>query len=136
MCEILLYARVNNGNPQGYHQFDPVTVHDDGWTWGYRASKADWIAGGRLGSQWPRGFILLKIPSVPASRVRGLLQQWESTPKTLHRKRKVFFDIDAAPSTIRQKIGSDYEITVTKAQIRNFLKSKVDGVVFDPGWDA
>jgi hypothetical protein len=141
MAELLIYVRDDplTGDPNidnmRHKRGDVITVQPDGWAWTGEENKAVWIAGGRLASQWPRTFVLLKIPGVSASKIRNLTAPWNDVAGELYRRKQRFIDIDAAPSQIRNKIGSDFEITVTPSQIRNFIKRKSDGAVFDPGFD-
>ena len=133
MCELLIYAK-NNTNPLAHQRGNIVTVHDDGWPWTIEESKAAWVASGRLASQWHNIFILVKMPGVPKARIENMKLGQDDVTGNLLRKRQFFVDIDATPSQIKQKIGRDFEITVTKAQLRNFFKRRGDGVVHNPGW--
>lgn len=140
MAEALIYVR--NDPPTGipetdglrYKPGDWVVIKDDGWKWTAMESKSAWIAAGRPG-EWSKTFVLLKMPWISAPRLSSLTEGWADTPISLFRRRKRFLDIDATPQQIRNKIGADWEITVTKEQIRSFIKSRVDGAVFDPGFD-
>jgi hypothetical protein len=140
MAEGLIYARndpltgdltIDNAR---YKPGDFVVFKDDGWKWTAMESKAAWIAAGRPG-QWSKTFILLKMKGIDTARLTSMLDVWESSPGILFRRRMRFLDISATPQQIRDKIGSDWEITVTPSQIRNFIKRKSDGAVFDPGFD-
>jgi len=73
MCEILtklgdqstLHCQFRNG--------DPLYVAEDGHTWGRYESKQQWIAEGLGAHNWPGGFLIIKIPTVPAAAFQNFI---------------------------------------------------------------
>jgi hypothetical protein len=139
MAELLIYASNNlSGDTETdkgrYRKGDIVVVKDDGWQWGRMESKAVWIAEGRVASEWPKTFVLLKITGATVAQVLSLIDP-DMTGEVMNARRLRFIDVDATPAQIKDKIGSDYEATVTKAAIKNYIKRKSDDAVYDVGFE-
>ena len=141
MCEILFSARDDtNDDPtrdrvamwkRGY----AIMVEDDGYAWTRLTSKQVWIAQGNQAADWPSQgkTVLVKIPGVPAEKARTLLDpqteddagvdDFDGTkPRLKYRLRRWSLRVADIPLGIRQTLNQDGEVTVTLAQVRNFIK--------------
>lgn len=140
MCEILLFARNNShSDPEKdrsgcYKRGMPVIVQPDGHVWGIEESKQMWLASGRLATDWPGNFVIVKIPGVSVAKVESLMynqieddagnpvyEEDGATPKRF-RRRAWKVAVDSIPTTIKNKLLADGEVTVTPTQIRNYVK--------------
>lgn len=149
MCELLVRARHtltgNSEKDKGvWRRGDIIRVESDGYQWGNKERKANWIAAGNDGATWHKNTFLVKIPVVSKAKLATLLEHEENTSyipgpmglelvTTFIRRRIRHLAVDATPSAIKATIGSDYEITVTPLQIKNFLRDKDTAAVLELG---
>lgn len=127
MCEILIFAGNNtHPNPEkdrrgcwkrGY----PVVVKEDGHPWGVE-------------ERLPK-FVVVKIPGVPAAKAAAFLEAQlvddAGAPFTgIFRRRAWQVAWLALPAGIRNTLQTTGKITVTVAQIRNYLRRIRDDAVF------
>ena len=138
MAELLVFVKpVAHADPlkdaQRYKKGDVVTVQADGFAWGVYESKSVWLAAGNAAEDWPGHFALVKITGADPDKVRTMLSSDEDADGSMTLRRLNKLDIDATPSQIKNKIGTDYEVTVTVNQIQNYIKRKSDGTVLDLG---
>lgn len=140
MCELLIRARHTlTGKTEKdkgvWRRGDIIRVESDGYKWGNKERKANWIAAGNTAASWHKNTFLVKVPGVPKKKLALFLLHDETIStipgplgleevRTLLRRRIRHLAVDATPSQIRTKIDSDYEITVTPLQIKNFLRDK------------
>ena len=140
MCELLIRARHTlTGNAEKdkgvWRKGDIIRVEVDGYQWGNKERKANWVAAGNDPSTWHKNTFLVKIPGLAKAKLTSLLEHEYSVSyipgpfeleerHTLLRRRMRYLAVDATPAQIRTKIGSDYEIAVTPSQIKNFLRDK------------
>lgn len=122
----------------------PISVFDDGHIWGREESKQAWIAEGRTAASWPNQgkLAIVKIPGVPASKALALIapqmedddgvQQFDArTAKPIiYRRRRWRLLVDSISSMVRNQLLAAGEVSVTVAQIRNFLQRVRDGAVY------
>lgn len=149
MAEILIKAsNMTNSDPikdrRGcYKRGMPVVVFEDGHTWGRLESKQQWIAEGNTAASWPSQgvFVIVKIPPVPAAKARSILEHQEEDDlgfpmvdangnPTTYRRRRWILLVDSIPAAIRNTLIANGEVTVTVAQIRNYLKRIRDNAQF------
>jgi hypothetical protein len=118
MCEILIRAKDNiNPDPEldkmTYKRGYPVCVMPDGHSWGRAEGLPD--------------FIVLKITDLSVEQAQQYIEHKVINAQTANQqivgRRKFKFDIDASalPQRIKNQI-KDGVVTVTKAQILNFIK--------------
>jgi hypothetical protein len=129
MCEILIFAGNNT-------HVDPVKDRRGCWKRGYPVVvKED-------GHQWGREeglpkFVVVKIPGVPAAKAEAFLEEQlvddsgvpayenliEAKPRPARYRRKAWRVAWASlPSGIRNTLQTTGTITVSVAQIRNYLR--------------
>lgn len=100
-----------------YKRGDLVVVMEDGHPWG-------------RGEGLPT-FVRVKIPGVPASRVRRYLaedlvtDQFTGQP-TRRRRRLWRLLVDDVPNAIRRALRDAGEVTVTWEQVRGYVRDKVE----------
>lgn len=144
MCELLINISVAE-NIKRYDRGMVVDVFENGYLsqTGRETSKQYWIAEGRDAAQWPgQGkFVIVKIPSVPADKAKGLLEHQEEDDlgnplvdvdgnPIMYRRRRWTLLFNNIPAAIRNTLIADGEITVTVSQIRNYLKRIRDNAQF------
>lgn len=142
MCEILINISVAE-NIKRYDKGMIVVIFEDGHTWGRLESKQQWIAEGNSADTWPSQgkFVIIKIPTVLADKARGLLEHQEEDDlgnpfidtdgkPIIYRRRRWKLLADSLPAAIRNTLATNGEITVTVAQIRNYLKRIRDNAQF------
>lgn len=103
---------------------DVIDVRPDGFEWGRQEYKANWIASGETPESWHGQTFLVKIPGVAVAKVETILEGEDDESGKILRRRKKYLAVDATPQQIKDKVGNDYEITVTPLQIKNFLRDK------------
>ncbi len=121
MAEILIKAvDAAHNDPekdrQGcYKRLDPVVVMDDGHGWGKeeRLSK----------------FVVVKIPDISKAQAKKYIQPILGIPdadgnRPVIRRRLYHFQLDDMPSSIKQRLKDTGEVTVTMAQIKNYIQNK------------
>ena len=150
MCEILVKARHTltadaEKNKGIWRRGDIIVIEEDGYAWGIQERKTNWVAAGNDPTTWHKNTFLVKVPGVPKSKAVALLVDEHTETeeidelghtvikRNLIRRRIKHLAIDATPTQIRNKIGTDYEITVTPTQIRNFLRDKDTDTALDLG---
>ena len=137
MCEILVFLGDNtNADPTAdrkgcWKRGMPVVVREDGWPWG--------------ASEGLPTFAIVKIPGVAAAQAQAFLDAqleddagvpyFETIPmanpaRAIYRKRAWKVAIDAVPAAIRNQVLTTGSVTVTVAQIRNFLNRVRDGAIY------
>ena len=127
MAEILICARnVTHADPamdrRGcYKRGDPVVVQPDGHVWGRKEGL-------------PR-FVVVKIPGVSVATVEALVQpQTEddsgNPAAVTFRRRRWRVLVDNLPAGIKQTLAQTGEITVTPAQVRNYVRRVRDNIQF------
>lgn len=118
-----------------------IAVRPDGWGWGSMESKQRWIAEGGDAAAWPgQGvFGIVKIPGVTVGvRIELEREQIEDDSGTptfeegsilrevpvpkVFRVRRWRVLVDSVPSSIRNQILNNGEVTVTATQVRNFVR--------------
>ena len=67
MCEILTKLGHQSTLDVQFRHGDPLYVTEDNHSWGRYESKQRWIADGLGAHNWPGGFLIIKVPEVPAS---------------------------------------------------------------------
>lgn len=113
MCELLICAQSRSS----YRRGDIAVVMEDGHEWGVR-------------ERLPL-FVVVKIPGVPASRVRPYVAEERGAvdPFTgyapLTRRRRWWVRVDDVPASIRNALRNTGTVTVTWTQVRNFVQDKV-----------
>lgn len=137
MCEVLIFAQNNtHADPEedrrgcwkrGY----PVVVKEDGHQWG-------------LEEGLPK-FVKVKIPGVPAAKAKAFIEDQltddAGVPTTTttqdgtvvpraYRRRAWNVAINSIPAAIRNQLLTTGEVTVTVAQIRNYLRRIRDNAQF------
>jgi hypothetical protein len=134
MAELLIKARnAQHADPdidrQGcYKRGDIVVVMPDGHEWGAKEGLPN--------------FVKIKIPGLDHETVRELIdEQREDDAGTLlfdddgqpilFRRRRWRLLVDSIPTTIRNQLRDFGEVTVTRAQIRNYVKRIRDNLTFD-----
>ena len=147
MAELLVFARNNtHADPEKerascYKRGHIVTVREDGFAWGIRETKAAWIAAGNTAESYPNDFVLVKIPGVAVQTVQDIV--WPQTdddagvpvvdedgrPKVF-RRRAWRILVDTIPDNIKNTLLTAGEVTVTKAQIRNYIQRVRDNAVY------
>ena len=95
---------------------DPVVVEEDGHAWGAR-------------ERLPR-FVVIKIPGVPAARLRAYLaEDTEQDPfllERVRRRRRLWrVLVDDVPAGIRASLRNTGEVSVTWTQLRQYVQDKV-----------
>lgn len=152
MCEMLIFVGdLTHPDPvkdRGCWKLGMVVdVKEDGAAWGTHESKQAWIASGKTAASWPNQgrLAILKVPGVPAAKARVLTEgqleddsgapYYETIPeanprRTAYRLREWLILLDSVPAGIRSTVGSSGEVTVTRAQIRNYLRRIRDDAQF------
>lgn len=133
MAEILIKAR-NATHPDPeidrvgcYKRGDPVVVRDDGHVWGAKEGLPN--------------FVVVKIPGVAASRIEALIQaqteddagspvQDENGAPRAFRRRRWRVLVDNIPAAIRNQLLTTGSVTVTPAQVRNYVRRVRGNVQF------
>lgn len=137
MCEILIFAG-NNTNADAetdrrgcWKRGYPVVVKEDGHEWGREEGL-------------PK-FVIVKIPGVPAAKARAFLEIQEvdddgipvydvigqASPRpAMYRRRAWRVAWASLPAGIRNTLQTTGTVTVTVAQIRNYLRRVRDDAVF------
>lgn len=134
MAEVLICAR-NATHPDSdvdrrscYKRGDPVTVQPDGHPWGAKEGL-------------PR-FVVVKIPGVSVEQVRDVIQEQtesdqgaaltddDGLPVTFRRRRWRVL-VDNVPQQIRRTLAQTGEVTVTPAQIKNYVRRVRDNAQFE-----
>jgi len=92
-----------------------VRVEEDGFQWGTKEGL-------------PK-FVLVKITGLAAKKVRGLVSPQDEDdigvsqdPAQPFRRRRWRLLVDNIPNAIKIKLRDEGEVTVTKTQIRNYLR--------------
>lgn len=135
MCELLVFVRNNtNADPEkdrrGCYKVGYVVIAvDDGYTWGREESKAQWVADGGAAGSWPgQGrWVIIKIPGISAAKAKELINEQREDDagvqtSTVYRRRLWRVKHELLPLAIRNQLAADGEITVTLAQVRNYIK--------------
>ena len=139
MCELLVRARHTlTGNTETdkgvWRRGDVIVIEEDGYAWGIQELKANWLAVGNTSATWHKNTFMVKVTGVPKSKA-VLIPDNISVDEDdgfgniisvlkINRRRFNYVAVDATPQQIKNAIGSDYEITVTPTQIKNFLRNK------------
>ena len=139
MCELLVFVK-NNANPDAvkdrrgcYKRGFVVCAFEDNHVWGREESKQQWILEGKDPVQWSAKFVIIKIPAVPAAKAQLLLERQTEddagVPLTdangnpvAYRRRRWSLLVDNIPNVVKNTLLTNGEITVTVAQIRNYIK--------------
>jgi hypothetical protein len=74
VCEILAKLGHQSELEIQFRHGDPLYVAEDGHGWGRYESKQQWIAEGLGAHNWPGGFLIIKIPKVPAAALNDLVR--------------------------------------------------------------
>ena len=98
-----------------YKRGDPVVVQEDGHVWGAREGL-------------PR-FVIIKIPGVPADRLRAFLEPDEAVdefsgerlPRIRRRWRAL---VDDLPAQFKRSLRDTGTVTVTWTQVRSYVQDK------------
>lgn len=72
MCELLI--RESDRGQQGIVPGCVIDVREDGASWGRKESIERWVAEGLREEDWPGDTRLVKMPGVPADKMRYLLE--------------------------------------------------------------
>lgn len=106
-----------------YKRGDIVTAQPDGWPWGAEEHPA---------TADPRVFWLVKVPGLNPenARVQELMMVDEDAEGVLWRRRLWRVVVDEIPATIKQQILTTGVVTVTLAQIRNYIRNHRTGESF------
>ena len=113
---------------------DIVDVQEDGFTWGVRESKQNWLASGKEAVDWPGTFAILKIVGMAAAEARALGvmgpqlsdQPVEGDFVTV-KVREWFCDIEAVPEVLRGTIRENGGATVLLEDVHIYVKNKSTG---------
>jgi len=130
-------------------------VCEDGHSWGRLESKQQWIAEGNDPALWHDKTVIVKIPGALVVKVEALLapQEEDDTgaplrdvdgtgvpeailpnpedyPRYTYRRRLWKLAIDNIPAGVLNALKNDGEVTVTPAQVRNYLKRIRDDAQF------
>lgn len=134
MAELLIKARnAQHADPDKdrrgcYKRGDIVVVMPDGHAWGAKEGLPN--------------FVKIKIPGLNHETVRELIDEQqeddagnplldnEGSPLTFRRRRWRVL-VDSIPTTIRNQLRDFGEVTVTRAQVRNYVKRIRDNLTFD-----
>lgn len=122
----------------------PVVVFDDGHVWGREESKQQWISEGNLAEDWPSQgiFVIVKIIGITADRIKDIIEpqivddagveydnlSGRSLPHRF-RRRGWRVLVSSLPAGIRSTLVTDGEVTVTKLQVRNYIRRIRDDVL-------
>jgi hypothetical protein len=134
MAELLLKARnAQHADPDidrhgCYKRGDIVVVMPDGHQWGTKEGLPN--------------FVKIKIPGLNHETVRELIDEQreddagnplfdDDGQPILFRRRRWRVLVDSIPTTIRNQLRDFGEVTVTRAQIRNYVKRIRDNLTFD-----
>lgn len=111
-----------------------VHVVEDGYPWARKESKQEWLIQGNDAVDWHGRTAILKIPGLAVAKVKELMSvqseddtgaphyEDDGIEPRMYRKRRWWLLIDSIPQSIKNAIQADGEVTVTKNQIRNYLK--------------
>lgn len=106
---------------------DLVVAMPDGHTWGRMESKAQWIAEGNDGDDWPGGFVILKISGLTLAKAKTYIRSHldDITGETLRRSlfRLVWSEL---PQGVKDTLIADAEYTATLSQVKQFIRNKID----------
>jgi hypothetical protein len=134
MCELLVKARnAQHDDPEKdrrgcYKVGHIVVVMDDGHEWGREETLPN--------------FVKVKIPGLSADVVRDLIAEQREddagVPLTdanglpqRYRRRRWRIRVADIPANIRNTLLTTGEVTVTRAQIRNYVSRIRDGLTYD-----
>ncbi len=134
MCELLVKARnAQHDDPEKdrrgcYKVGHIVCVMDDGHEWGREETLPN--------------FVVIKIPGLSASVVQDLIEpQMEDDAGTtltddsgaprVFRRRRWRIRVADVPAKIRNTLLTTGEVTVTRAQIRNYVSRVRDAATYD-----
>jgi hypothetical protein len=114
MAEILIRMGATHADPCAWQRFYPVAVFEDGHKYGSAET-------------WPV-FAILRITNATVAEVRQYLDPDLDTTDPQHpitralRKWKIALDDAAVPQWIKTAVQAGEVVSVTKAQIANFIK--------------
>jgi hypothetical protein len=144
MCELLLAARTRGTDPGDVQIGTVIHIGEDGHGWGREESRSQWVVEGNDPAAWPGAgkFVLVRIPGVAASRAEQLLEHQftdDSGNATFYpdgvtplpfRRRAWRVLVASLPAGILQSFQDNGEVTVTVAQVRNFIQRVLDSAVY------
>ena len=128
MCELLIKARnAQHADPEKdrrgcYKVGHIVVVQNDGHEWGAKEGLPN--------------FVKVKIPGLSADVVRDLIDEQREDDSGndtggIFRRRRWRVRVADIPATIRNTLLTTGEVTVTRAQIRNYVSRIRDGLTYD-----
>jgi len=144
MCELLIkivdYLNIVDSTQDrigSYKKGMVIDVREDGAYWARMESRVTWLAEGNLANEWHGKTAIVKIPGVPASKVQDLLfTQSEddagiSQPfGVVFRRRRWKLLHDSLPLAVINALKNNGEVTVTVAQVKNFIERIRDGTTY------
>ncbi len=113
-----------------------LRVVRDGYEWDRYTSKQQWIKEGFHADDWVAKGVIIKIPGMAIPKVRELLDRQTVDDLGVETGRTFRFRAwrilkSGLPAPLKARLRNDGEITVTKAQIRNFIKRIRDNRQFE-----
>ena len=140
MAELLIKAK-NYVDPDpdmdrrdSYKKGMIICVKPDGYPWGRLESKQQWLLEGNDAADWHNKTVIVKILGLDPAIVADIvfIQDVDDTgaPMPLdingtpqrYRRRAWHLLIDNIPAGIKTTLQTDGEVTVTKLQVRDYLK--------------
>ena len=116
-CSILVRGK-NNSHPTKdyatYKRGDPVVVMRFNHVYG-KLEKAP-------------NFYIIRISDVSVAQAQKYIGEHSDGNGAMLRRRLFKIKVDSIPSSIKTILASTGEITVTKAQIRNYIQNKITSV--------
>jgi hypothetical protein len=142
MAELLVQTKMSGNSVErdtDMSRGDIVEARENRARWGVRESKQAWIAAGNSPESFPGDFIIVKIPDLPLSKAVALLKsertQTEDEPGSgkypVTKSRIWRLCVSEIPVGVRQALRDDGEYTATVAQIKAFVRSKIDERALD-----
>lgn len=131
------------GNLKSYDIGDVIDVVEDGQLLGKQISKAEWIdAGEKPGDfELKKKPLIINLSGVPVAKLESFLEAdivvEKEGDESSGKKRLLSIDYVGLwailPQSKKNRITNEREITITKTQLRDFLKRKSNGAIISIG---